>query len=70
MTSFSVNGKAVTVDVDPDTPLLWVLRDDLKLTGTKSAAASLSAARAPSTSMGCRGARASRRFRRSKAPKS
>ena len=35
MTSFSVNGKAVTVDVDPDTPLLWVLRDDLKLTGTK-----------------------------------
>ena len=35
MTSFSVNGKPVTVDVDPDTPLLWVLRDDLKLTGTK-----------------------------------
>jgi isoquinoline 1-oxidoreductase alpha subunit len=35
MTSFSVNGEAVTVDVDPDTPLLWVLRDDLKLTGTK-----------------------------------
>jgi isoquinoline 1-oxidoreductase alpha subunit len=35
MTSFSVNGKAVTVDVDPDTPLLWVLRDELKLTGTK-----------------------------------
>ncbi len=35
MTSFSVNGKSVTVDVDPDTPLLWVLRDELKLTGTK-----------------------------------
>ncbi len=35
MTTFSVNGKAVTVDVDPDTPLLWVLRDELKLTGTK-----------------------------------
>ena len=35
MTSFSVNGKAVTVDVDPDTPLLWVLRDDLKFIGTK-----------------------------------
>ena len=35
MTSFSVNGKPVTVDVDPDTPLLWVLRDELKLTGTK-----------------------------------
>jgi isoquinoline 1-oxidoreductase subunit alpha len=35
MTSFSVNGKTITVDVDPDTPLLWVLRDELKLTGTK-----------------------------------
>ena len=35
MTNFSVNGKKVSVDVDPDTPLLWVLRDELKLTGTK-----------------------------------
>jgi isoquinoline 1-oxidoreductase subunit alpha len=35
MTAFSVNGKNVTVDVAPDTPLLWVLRDELKLTGTK-----------------------------------
>jgi isoquinoline 1-oxidoreductase alpha subunit len=35
MTSFIVNGKSVTVDVDPDTPLLWVLRDELQLTGTK-----------------------------------
>jgi isoquinoline 1-oxidoreductase subunit alpha len=35
MTNFSVNGKSVTVDVDADTPLLWVLRDELKLTGTK-----------------------------------
>jgi isoquinoline 1-oxidoreductase alpha subunit len=35
MTSFTVNGRAVSVDVDPDTPLLWVLRDELKLTGTK-----------------------------------
>ena len=34
-TSFTVNGKDVTVDADPDTPLLWVLRDELKLTGTK-----------------------------------
>ena len=33
--NFSVNGKRVTVDVDADTPLLWVLRDELKLTGTK-----------------------------------
>ena len=35
MTTFSLNGKSVTVDVDPDTPLLWVIRDELKLTGTK-----------------------------------
>lgn len=30
-----VNGKAHQVDVDPDTPVLWVLRDHLKLVGTK-----------------------------------
>jgi isoquinoline 1-oxidoreductase alpha subunit len=30
-----VNGAAHTVDAEPDTPLLWVLRDSLKLTGTK-----------------------------------
>lgn len=35
MTSFFVNGKAVKVDDDPATPLLWVLRDSLGLTGTK-----------------------------------
>jgi len=33
--SFSVNQKPVNVDVDPSTPLLWVLRDNLGLTGTK-----------------------------------
>jgi len=33
--SFQVNGKAQTVDVDPGMPLLWVLRDTLRLTGTK-----------------------------------
>jgi isoquinoline 1-oxidoreductase alpha subunit len=33
--SLKVNGQEVTVDVDPDTPLLWVLRDTLGLTGTK-----------------------------------
>jgi isoquinoline 1-oxidoreductase alpha subunit len=33
--SFNVNGKNQTVDVAPDTPLLWVLRDTLGLTGTK-----------------------------------
>lgn len=31
----SVNGKQVTVDADPDMPLLWALRDILGLTGTK-----------------------------------
>lgn len=30
-----VNGKSRTVDVAPDTPMLWVLRDELGLTGTK-----------------------------------
>jgi isoquinoline 1-oxidoreductase alpha subunit len=30
-----VNGSAYTADVEPETPLLWVLRDSLKLTGTK-----------------------------------
>ncbi len=33
--SLKVNGKAVTVDVPPDMPLLWVLRDVLNLKGTK-----------------------------------
>ena len=33
--SFQVNGKPQTVDVNPDTPLLWVLRNTLQLTGTK-----------------------------------
>ena len=33
--TFNVNGKSQTVDVAPDTPLLWVLRDTLGLTGTK-----------------------------------
>jgi aerobic-type carbon monoxide dehydrogenase small subunit (CoxS/CutS family) len=33
--TLSVNGRNRSVHVDPDTPLLWVLRDDLGLTGTK-----------------------------------
>jgi isoquinoline 1-oxidoreductase alpha subunit len=33
--SFSLNGQTVTVDVEPQMPLLWVLRDVLNLTGTK-----------------------------------
>lgn len=35
MIALNVNGKNFRVDVDPDTPLLWVLRDTLRLTGTK-----------------------------------
>jgi isoquinoline 1-oxidoreductase alpha subunit len=35
MTPLNVNGKPMTVDVDRETPLLWVLRDYLELTGTK-----------------------------------
>jgi len=34
-TRFTLNGKATSVDVDPTTPLLWTLRDDLAMTGTK-----------------------------------
>jgi isoquinoline 1-oxidoreductase alpha subunit len=35
MVSFTVNGKAYKVDVATDTPLLWVLRDTIGLSGTK-----------------------------------
>jgi isoquinoline 1-oxidoreductase alpha subunit len=35
MITLTVNGKKMPVDADPDTPLLWVLRDHLSMTGTK-----------------------------------
>jgi isoquinoline 1-oxidoreductase alpha subunit len=35
MARFTVNGKAYDIDVDPTTPLLWVLREQIGLTGTK-----------------------------------
>jgi isoquinoline 1-oxidoreductase subunit alpha len=35
MISLNVNGKRVQADAEPDTPLLWVLRDHLDMTGTK-----------------------------------
>src|SRR2546430_1896892 len=35
MVTFQINGANRTVDVDSDVPLLWVLRDELGLTGTK-----------------------------------
>ena len=37
MIQFTVNGQLRQVDIAPDTPLLWVLRDTLELTGTKYA---------------------------------
>jgi len=35
MTAFQINGRRVVSTSAPDTPLLWVIRDDLRLTGTK-----------------------------------
>jgi len=35
MARFTLNGKAQEVDVDPSTPLLWVVREQIGLTGTK-----------------------------------
>ena len=34
-TKFELNGKPVTATAEPDTPLLWVIRDEIGLTGTK-----------------------------------
>ena len=35
MANFIINGVTVNVDAHPNTPLLWVVREHLKLTGTK-----------------------------------
>jgi isoquinoline 1-oxidoreductase subunit alpha len=35
MVSFNLNGRSVSVDAEDSTPLLWAIRDNLKLTGTK-----------------------------------
>lgn len=35
MISLTINGKKQELDIDPDTPLLWALRDELNMTGTK-----------------------------------
>src|SRR5689334_18002839 len=50
MASLNVNGLSVEANATPDTPLLWVLRDHLGLTGTSSDAASPSAGPVPSIS--------------------
>ena len=35
MAKLSINGQAVEIDVEPDTPLLWAIRENIGLTGTK-----------------------------------
>jgi isoquinoline 1-oxidoreductase alpha subunit len=35
MTTFTLNGRSVTAEAEPETPLLWIIRDTLGLTGTK-----------------------------------
>jgi aerobic-type carbon monoxide dehydrogenase small subunit (CoxS/CutS family) len=35
MPSFTINGRGVDIDADPETPLLWIIREQLGLTGTK-----------------------------------
>ena len=35
MTTFTINGRSVDVAAEPDTPMLWVIREHIKLTGTK-----------------------------------
>ncbi len=35
MIKFEINGRSVSVDADPETPLLWAIRDEIGLTGTK-----------------------------------
>jgi isoquinoline 1-oxidoreductase subunit alpha len=35
VTAFVINGQKASVDVEPDTPLLWIVREHLKLSGTK-----------------------------------
>ncbi len=47
MASLKINGKSLNIDVEPDTPLLWAIREHVGLTGTNMAAASRNAAPAP-----------------------
>jgi isoquinoline 1-oxidoreductase alpha subunit len=53
-----VNGQVHSVDVDSDTPLLWVLRDSVNLKGTKFGCGAGFAAPAPCIWTACRYARA------------
>ena len=51
MIKLDINGKSMSVDVAPETPLLWVLRDHLGMTGTKFGCGKAQCARAPCTPM-------------------
>src|SRR6202012_2705003 len=35
MANLTINGKSISIDVEPDTPLLWAIRENVGLTGTK-----------------------------------
>ncbi len=48
MVTLTINGRPVEVDADPSTPLLWALRDNLGLTGTKFGCGVASCGPAPS----------------------
>jgi len=50
MVTFQINGASRSVDVESDVPLLWVLRDELGMTGTKYGCGVAQCGRAPSTS--------------------
>ena len=67
MTDFRVNGQKRTFDGDPSMPLLWYLRDELGMTGTKFGCGVGCAARAPSMSTARRCAPAASRCRTSPA---
>jgi len=64
MIQLTVNGRSREVDVEPEMPLLWVLRDVLDVKGPSSVAASRSAERARCMSTASRCARAPSPFPR------
>ena len=64
MTSVTVNGRRYNVNLPDDTPLLWALRDELGLTGTKYGCGMALCGPVPCTWMGNRCGPARRRSRR------
>ena len=62
MINLNINGKSHQVDVEPDTPLLWVIRDTIGMTGTKFGCG-ISPSAAPAPSMSTASRRALARFR-------